>query len=289
MSTSILMGGLGNQLFQFAAGYAHAKEHEEPLCVDTGFIDILPSHGGYRLDKLLLVKNIHIKKSSHWVKIFIYRLYMKWPRVCGFFISDVIYDGLINPKDLRQNKSSNATLLGYWQSDDHFFNYASFLKSNIIPISVSESANLTKVAMEECLSVSLHVRRGDYINNPDAISVHGVCSVYYYKQAISTIKYALHEPHFFVFTNDPSWVKQEFGELFEGVKMTLVEGNTQEEDLWLMSHAKHQIIANSSFSWWGAWLAKHDQQMVIAPTPWYDKSPKYSADPSLPEWIRLPK
>ena len=288
MIISYLMGGLGNQLFQFSAAYAYAQKCNVPLSVELGFINANPAHGGYRLDNLLLGSHIHNRCNSWAAKNFIYRIFMKWPNMGCSIVANFVHDSCVEEMVVSPALKS-TTLLGYWQNEKHFRDYRTFLKNNIIPIRVSDSARNIEAEINKCMAVSLHVRRGDYVNNQRALSVHGICSIFYYKQAISKIKLDIVEPHFFVFTNDASWVKQEFGELFEGVKMTLVEGNTQEEDLWLMSQAKHHIIANSSFSWWGAWLAKHEQQIVIAPTPWYDMPPKYSTDPSLPEWIRLPK
>ena len=109
------------------------------------------------------------------------------------------------------------------------------------------------------------------------------------KNAIEKIKSKENSPSFFVFSDDTEWVKENLGDLFSNLPVEFISGNTQEEDLWLMSLAKHHIIANSSFSWWGAWLATSENQMVISPTPWFDIPQRHTSDPSLESWIRVRK
>lgn len=285
------MGGLGNQLFQFAAGYAHSKKNDCHVEVDTSYFIREAGHGGYRLDRLELGQCVYNVKSSSLSTRLILRVIMRKPTLSLLTNGRIIHEALANNERITNTaRISNATLLGYWQDSNLFSQYHEFLKSKVIPKEISKNAHLyQEMIMKSESSVSIHVRRGDYVNNVAAFKTHGVCSVSYYRNAISFIRNRLKDVHFFVFTNDPLWVEKELADLFIGVTITLVEGNSQEEDLWLMSRAKHHIIANSSFSWWGAWLAKHEMQIVIAPTPWYDKQPSYSTDPSLPEWNRLPK
>lgn len=291
MSTIYLMGGLGNQLFQFSAGYAHAQKYHQTLYVDLGYINKFSAHGGYRLDKLLLSDYIDSIMESSAKEIFRNRILMKFPiltKSChGLFLHEKYHNLTIN--DVAN--SPYPIMLGYWQNACFFQEIHAFLKTVIVPRSISKKAFFLqeKITDKRMSSVSIHVRRGDYVNNQAALKVHGACSIKYYKDAIARIKENVQNIHFFVFTNDSSWVAEKFKNLFCNADVTFVSGNSQEEDLWLMSQAQHHIIANSSFSWWGAWLAKHDMQTVIAPTPWYDKQPRYSIDPSMPEWIRMPK
>lgn len=288
MVNCLLMGGLGNQLFQFAAAYAYAKKTNQPLVIDLGFINQNPAHGGYRLNNLLLGNHIVEYRSSGYIKNIIFRVFMKFPDLFSMCVPSIIHDSIAR-KDGLFPKRMLSMFLGYWQDEVFFSEHRVFLHKNIVPTNVSDTAKVTAALINKDNTVSLHVRRGDYINNLNALSVHGVCSISFYKNSIARMKSEVPGAHFFVFTNDAKWVTNELNELFDDLNVTYVEGNTQEEDLWLMSQAKHHIIANSSFSWWGAWLAKHEQQIVIAPTPWYDKPPKYSHDPSLADWIRLPK
>lgn len=291
MSTIYLMGGLGNQLFQFAAGYNHSFRYHQALYVDLGYLNKYPAHGGYRLDNLLLSDYISDTVESSIYEILRNRFLMKFPLLTQLFNKKIshehYYDLVIN--DVAD--SICPIMLGYWQDAKLFNEMHAFLKGVIVPRNISNRAYLLhgEITGQSMSSVSIHVRRGDYVNNNKALKTHGACSIEYYFNAINRIKSNVKNIHFFVFTNDSAWVEENFKQLFFDSKVTFVDGNSQEEDLWLMSQAKHHIIANSSFSWWGAWLAKHKSQIVIAPTPWYDKKPKHSTDPSLPEWIRLPK
>ncbi|MCF5767175.1 alpha-1,2-fucosyltransferase [Aeromonas veronii] len=291
MYTVYLMGGLGNQLFQFAAAYAYSKKNGCHIEVDLSYLKRCPAHGGYRLDRLELGRYIYKDKISGILKHVVFRAIMREPKISLLTNGRVVHEKFFSTSKINHIISSNnVTLLGYWQDSNLFSQYHGFFKSNIIPKVKTEQSNSYQKMIENAEnSVSIHVRRGDYVNNAAAFETHGVCSVSYYRNAISLIREKIVKPHFFVFTNDPLWVNRGLEDIFADVEVTFVEGNSQEEDLWLMSQAKHHIIANSSFSWWGAWLAKHDMQMVISPEPWYDNPPQSSNDPSLIDWIRLPK
>ena len=136
-------------------------------------------------------------------------------------------------------------------------------------------------------SIALHVRRGDYVSNPITNRIHGTCSIAYYNEAVETIARKISGPHFFVFTDDFVWAKENLKFDFP---ITYATGNGPEnsyEDLRLMSLCKHNIVANSSFSWWGAWLNQNPAKIIIAPTHWFDR---YAADTRdlLPEsWVKL--
>ena len=138
----------------------------------------------------------------------------------------------------------------------------------------------------EGASVCLHVRRGDYYSNPAARMVHAVDLTDYYRKAISLMKERVGDCHFFLFSDEPEWVK---ANLDLGDACTVVDVNTPlepEQDLRLMSLCEHFIIANSTFSWWGAWLSRNPDKVVIAPERWFlddrnikDRCPK--------GWIRI--
>lgn len=291
MYTVYLMGGLGNQLFQFAAAYAYSKKYGCHIKVDISYLKRHPAHGGYRLDRLELGQCIYKNMTSGILSYVVMRVIMREPKISLLTNGRVVHEKFASTNKINDIICpSNVTLLGYWQDSNLFSQYHGFLKSKIIPKIKTEQCHSYQRMIENAeSSVSIHVRRGDYVNNLAAFETHGVCSVSYYRNAISLIRKKIVKPHFFVFTNDPLWVNKELEDIFADVEVTFVEGNSQEEDLWLMSQAKHHIIANSSFSWWGAWLAKHDAQIVISPEPWYDIPPQSSNDPSLMDWIRLPK
>lgn len=122
------------------------------------------------------------------------------------------------------------------------------------------------------MSVSVHIRRGDYLENEE---VYGhICTDAYYRRAVELVKGQYPEADFFVFSNEPQWaaewITQKFGK--EG-HFTVIEGTDEETgylDMFLMSQCRHHILANSSFSWWGAWLDPCRGKMVIAPSKWFN-------------------
>ena len=130
-------------------------------------------------------------------------------------------------------------------------------------------------------SVSIHVRRGDYLNEP---LLNGICDEQYYVAAIEEIKAMVDNPVFFIFSNDILWCKTHFNQ----INAVFVENNTGKNsyrDMQLMSLCKHHIIANSSFSWWGAWLGKYKDSMICAPTKWMNA--KVSSDVVCADWIKI--
>ena len=136
-------------------------------------------------------------------------------------------------------------------------------------------------------AVAIHVRRGDYISNQNTTEFHGICSLDYYHKAIDEIISKVNDPHFFVFSDDPEWTQEN---LKIDAPTTYVAHNSSDknyEDLRLMSLCNHFIIANSSFSWWGAWLSRNESKIVIAPSRWFQDI-KYNDSDRLPEeWKRI--
>lgn len=285
-------GGLGNQLFQYATWVSLSKQYGFDYCLDVSHYDTNHDHGGFRLDRLTLgdIPTCATNIGSGFER-YSTRLVSRFPLACKYFFKKYIHEGCFDRGVLQSVSFEKKYALGYWQSAEYFTQYHAVLKELIKPVSISSSSlELSRNMGSDVHSLSIHIRRGDYVANEAACVTHGVCSVSYYKNAVSKVLSIATVATVYVFSDDIEWVKFQLADVLSLFnEVIFVSGNTQEEDLWLMSQAKHHIIANSSFSWWGAWLAKHDQQMVIAPTPWYDKPPKYSADPSLPEWIRLPK
>jgi len=135
-------------------------------------------------------------------------------------------------------------------------------------------------------SVSVHIRRGDYISNPITNQYHGSLDIGYYQNALKIMLKKINNPHFFVFSDDYEWAERN---IKSDSPITYIKHNSAKnyEDLRLMSMCKHHIIANSSFSWWGAWLASNKNKMVIGPQKWF-LGKKYNDADRMPEnWIRI--
>lgn len=175
-----------------------------------------------------------------------------------------------------------AYLTGYFQSERYFKDIEGQVRSAFSFSDKiwegSDSSLLEKIKgyqsrIDETLAVSVHIRRGDYLENEEAYG--NICTTAYYRKAIGLIRNRYPEAVFFFFSNEPEWVRKWLeSEYPEGFSFEVVEGTDEKNgylDLFLMSRCKHHIIANSSFSWWGAWLNPDRRKMVIAPSKWHNE------------------
>lgn len=182
--------------------------------------------------------------------------------------------------------TGTAYLDGYWQSERYFKKNAHIIREDFTVR--AKPTGLNKSLLQQIAStqaVCLHVRRGDYVESKIASLSHGTCSLDYYQQAIKLIAQKVLEPHFFVFSDDPAWVKKNL-QIGHSTTHVSHNQNAPEEDLRLMSRCQHFIIANSTFSWWGAWLADNPKKIVIAPKQWFRTL--YDDRDLVPkEWVRL--
>ncbi len=177
---------------------------------------------------------------------------------------------------------------GYWQSERYFKEIEPTIRDEFR--AKEPLAGKNKELGDLVLSVnaaSLHVRRADYVTNPLANLWNGTCDVDYYVRAISTIASTVENPHFFVFSDDIEWARQNIPLDHNAVYVDHNNAATNYEDLRLMSLCKHNIIANSTFSWWGAWLNRNPDKVVIAPQKWF-QTPKMDTRDLVPDtWITL--
>ena len=141
--------------------------------------------------------------------------------------------------------------------------------------------------IESSNAVSVHVRRGDYISNPKTNLLNGECTIEYYERAAKFIEARFDSPHYFIFSDDPDWAVDN---IHLNGQTTVVRHNKPEqahEDLYLMKHCKHHIIANSSFSWWGAWLCENKNKIVVTPKKWVQQKDIDTSDVIPEQWIKL--
>lgn len=176
---------------------------------------------------------------------------------------------------------------GYWQS----YFYCDPVKTQLIklfePAQPPSSLN-QKLAgeIEQSESVSLHVRRGDYIKNSEANGVHGTCSLNYYNKAVEYMNQRIQNPQYYIFSDDPDWVRSSMKLDCNSKVISHNTGNQAYWDIWLMKRCKHNIIANSTFSWWGAYLSTYSDKIVIAPEKWNNlKLGKMELIPK--SWVKL--
>jgi hypothetical protein len=144
-----------------------------------------------------------------------------------------------------------------------------------------------KAAITAANAVSVHVRRGDYISNPSAQHFHGTCGLDYYKKAVELILSKVNDPHFFIFSDDVKWVADNFMKEIRATIVDINDGSSAVKDMQLMSACKHHIIANSSFSWWGAWLGSNADKIVIGPRQWFADAAVDTGSVLPDSWYKL--
>jgi hypothetical protein len=179
-------------------------------------------------------------------------------------------------------------LKGYWQSEQYFIDIADNIRQAFTfpPLAQGQNQQLAQ-QIRAVNAVSIHIRRTDYVTDPAANHVLGPCTLYYYERCIRYIMERVATPHFFIFSDEPEWTRAHL-KLTQPATYVAHNGPEQDfEDMRLMSLCKHHIIANSSFSWWGAWLASYRDKLVLAPQQWF-RDPAWDATDLLPpQWIRL--
>jgi hypothetical protein len=193
----------------------------------------------------------------------------------------VAYDGNI----LKSSK--NVYLRGYWQTEKYFKDIAAILIKDLTVNHRLTGQNLELATrIKSTKAVSLHIRRGDYATNPATNQTHGTLTLEYYEAAIDLILKRHPDSVFFIFSDDIPWVKDNFKVVCEKVFINQNSEKTDYEDLRLMSYCQHHIIANSSFSWWGAWLCLNESKIVVAPKKWFARH--INSKDLIPEnWITI--
>ncbi len=262
-----LRGGLGNQLFQYAAGRALATHHQVPLKLDL-YTYSKHTYRRYELHHFNIDATEATRAEVHQFtgsNPFIRYLnkrenYFRCPRVFAQPHYH-FYDGFLTlPSDLY--------LSGYWQSERHFSGIASSLRSQLTPVQAMDERNLSfQRQMQSHDSVAVHVRRGDYSQGAYS-SFFGTLPESYYGEAMTFVRKRIANPVFYFFSDDIAWCKSAFGTTgAEFVDHN--RGANAYKDLLLMASCRHNIIANSTFSWWGAWLNTHPDKVVVAPKQWF--------------------
>lgn len=269
-----LEGGLGNQLFQYAAGRALARRHNTDLILDTSALQRTGNKYTRReLDVTRFRINSRISKPGEFRRISLLRrlpAISNWLSQWHLYVEDSL---LFNPA--FNNLPDTTYLSGYWQSFRYFSEIAGDIYADLQPIEeLSEQSKYIEQKIESSESVAIHVRRGDYVSLKSAANMHGALAASYYTETIGHICNALVKPHFFVFSDDPDWCKANLQLPSEStVYISHNIGPAAWQDLRLMSRCRHNIIANSSFSWWGAWLADQlhgtKNRFVFAPHRWF--------------------
>lgn len=282
-----LLGGLGNQMFQYCL-YRSLKCKKEKVKMDITAFNRYGKHNGYELDKIFKIEQeLANKKEINILGDIKDDIFSKFRRkICGRKNSHFV------EKEFDFNSEvfelENVYLDGYWQTEKYFKDIESIIKEEFKfknRLNDQNKSLINNIKQEE--SVSLHVRRGDYIKNTEAAELHGgICTLNYYQRAINIIKNEINNPKFYIFSDDIEWVKSNLL-LDNSIYVDWNKGNKSYVDMLLMSKCKHNIIANSTFSWWGAWLNNNDNKIVLAPKKWFNDSNINTQDIIPSNWRRI--
>jgi len=292
MIISKLFGGLGNQLFQYALGRYLSILNNTELKLDISLLKQTPENITYRTfeldkfhikatiatdDEIKRIKREHLKgliKSLYW-RFQYQKPYYKqnYVKEAGFFFDkNILHCG------------NNIYLDGYWQSPYYFEEIKPVLLQELIP--KNDLGDIAYQYLKQILnsnSVSLHIRRGDYITNPKNKEIYLEINNNYYKQAISFMNNKIDTPTYFVFSDDLHWIKENLN--IENSVFIDIERPV--DSLYLMSKCKHNIITNSTFSWWGAWLNNNPEKIVVTPKEWFVTERLKTNDLLPKNWIKI--
>ena len=285
-----IRGGLGNQMFQYAAARRLAKQHATDVKLHL-WLDGSPRRFG------LSAFRISSRVAS--------------PREVGRMIGNGLHHRMerrlrstlrLSPRDVQLPEKDpfqfdpealkapgDVYMYGYWQSEKYFSDAEPVIRTEFqLTRQLRDDLHPLLHNIENENAVSLHIRRGDYVVGSDQDPLHYPCDLSYYRRAVEYIARAVPNPRIFVFSDDPGWVQQN---LQLSLPMTMVSHQNHTEDfeeLHLMSRCRHHIIANSTFSWWGAWLNSNRDKIVVAPKQWYRKESGVDLRDRVPsEWVQL--
>lgn len=288
-----MIGGLGNQLFQYALGRRLALICNTSLKLDIrGFSTYYKLHK-YSLFHFNIDENFVTSEEAGKYRNFFSRAFVECnQRIFGNKLGTYYQRNYVKECTEQFDENilkvpSDVYIEGYWQTEKYFKEIAQQLRQEFtFKTPPSETNRLMGDVIKRNNSVSIHIRRTDYVTDAASNQDHGVCGLPYYRRAMTHISERVETPHFYVFSDDMNWVKANLRSEHATTYVDFNNADTNFEDLRLMSLCKHNIIANSTFSWWGAWLNQNDGKIVIAPEKWYASNRSFG-DVVPKEWIKM--
>jgi hypothetical protein len=290
-----LVGGLGNQMFQYAAARTLADRLGTDLGLDLrpfSVPDARPYHlGRFNIRataiparELLGVHGVRsIRRRLTTGALEHLRLFARRPRPRFDRATRIVHQGPTY-SDALERATDHSWLSGYWQSEQYFCEATDAVRADLTLRSLSPgSAAIAARLASMRYPVAVHVRRGDYAHVASTRARHGLCSESYYRSAIAHVRRRVLCAEAIFFSDEPDWVGDHLGS--EAALVVTDNADRPEEDLHLMTCCRSHVIANSSFSWWGAWLARSDE--VIAPRAWYQAPGLDGRDIVPSRWVRL--
>ena len=298
MEIIVLSGGLCNQMFEYAF-FLSKKVNNKNIILSNYSIRRENTHNGYELDRVF---NLDFKFNS--VYTFLIRFVRKLlllskkknlGKLCEFFIFliklfgvNILHEknvGVYDPSFLTYRKGLSL-YFGFWQTEKYFsFNKKEILekyKFNDLLLFDRNKTLIDKIRNHN--SVSIHIRRGDFLSEENKILYSNICTIDYYKKAIDFLQNKEKDLYFYIFSDDMDWVKNNIS-ISNALYIDWNKSENSWQDMYLMSQCKHNIIANSTFSWWGAWLNQNPNKLIIAPKKFLNTIETPDLIPS--DWIKL--
>lgn len=270
-----LQGGLGNQMFQFAFASILAEKNKAKVVIDGSVFARVEKTPGFTPRKFELaifdiqydwVSESDVISFNHLSKI------NKLKKKIGLNYPRIYIEPSFGFQSDALSIKSPVYLKGYFQSYKYLVGYEDFVRRlfsfpiEILDVINKESLNIIKNSN----SIAIHIRRGDYVEDPLTKQFHGICSLDYYLEALKLVASKNKDFTLVFFSDDSDWVKEQFNDLpYSKIVVEHNKGEDSWKDMLLMSCCNHNIIANSSFSWWSAWLNENPEKMVIAPKKWF--------------------
>lgn len=285
-----ISAGLGNQIFQYAF-YRTLKKNSPDTKMDILEFNYRKHHNGYELEKVFNIvpdyaTQQEINKIADISKDFFSEIRRKIFKAKLKVSGEIIQESEIgNQYHPELQSKENTYFSGFWQSEKYFKSIETQLREELTFKKLLDDEN-QKIAnlISTTNSVSIHIRRGDYVKSRRVDTFGSVCTPTYYANAIRLIQSKINNPHFFVFSDDLEWVKENM-QIPEAYYVDINTGDNSYKDMQLMSLCRHNIIANSSFSWWGAWLNKNPDKIILAPSIWIRE--RNFADIIPDAWVRI--
>ncbi|MBA7517201.1 O-antigen biosynthesis glycosyltransferase WbnK [subsurface metagenome] len=295
MIISNIIGGLGNQLFMYAAGRRLAQKHNTILKLDiSGYSYVEPSleYNRYKLKHFNIIEGIATSEEIENIRGGKSRL----NKTLGKYLPKRMLPAL-KVSYVRERKTQfdpdilnlpdDIYLEGYWQSEKYFMDIREILLNEITLKKGSDGMDNIIEEINEVNSVAIHVRRENFVTDPEVNRILGAMDLDYYQRCMEYFVNSINSPRFYVFTDDIGWAESNINSDYPVRIVSNPNKFKDYEEQYLMSLCKHQIIPNSTFSWWGAWLNRNPDKIICAPKMWYRSSSRSSKDLIPKEWKRF--
>jgi hypothetical protein len=290
-----IMGGLGNQLFQYSLGAYITKVLGQQVAFNSDAL----AHYRDRAVELNLIgletpwnesgavrAQLGPLLSPMWSRRLAASRYGRFIQHNRFITDE---HGLTESVVARVQKGEGLYFHGYWQSAKIVATVTPLLWDKFSFPAMTAQEAVWRTRIDNSNAIAIHLRRGDYASNPKAARHHGVLSIDYYRRAADRLAGRVTDPVFYIFSDDPAYARSQLAARLPGPTHVVETGSPHAwSDLDLMSHCQHNIIANSTYSWWSAWLNKNPDKVVVSPAPWFaDQS---SAGDLIPvSWLQVPR